>query len=209
MAEGMPRVRIHFSKRGRALFVPHAELPILFTRAARRAGLVMELTQGFTRRPKTEFGPPLPVGVIGLREPAEFWFGDWDGGSLERWRRFMPEGFGLLRACETGGVSLNKLCRAASYIIEPMRSVSLQEAMRVLGSEFGESGAILSLKTDGDGISISVTDLERAGASKMVKALAAASLVSGWDELSITREAVGIWDAGTMKVVPAMEEMSE
>jgi hypothetical protein len=169
----------------------------------------MELTQGFTRRPKTEFGPPLPVGVIGLREPAEFWFEDWDENSLERWRRFMPGGFGILSADETGGVSLNKLCRAASYIIEPMRSVSLQEASRVLGSEFGESGAILSLKIDGSGISISVTDLERTGASKMVKALAAASLVSGWNELSITRTAVGIWDADTVEVVPLTGEMSE
>jgi uncharacterized protein (DUF2344 family) len=205
----MTRVRIHFSKRGRALFVPHAELPILFTRAARRAGLGMELTQGFTRRPKTEFGPPLPVGVVGLREPAEFWFEDWDGSSLERWRRFMPEGFGVLRADGTGGVSLNKLCRAASYIIEPMRSVSLQEASRVLDAEFGEFGAILSLKTDGGGILISVTDLERTGASKMVKALAAASLVSGWNELSITRTAVGIWDAGITEVVPLTGEVSE
>jgi uncharacterized protein (DUF2344 family) len=189
--------------------VPHAELPILFTRAARRAGLGMELTQGFTRRPKTEFGPPLPVGVTGLSEPAEFWFEDWGESSLERWRHFMPEGFGILRANETGGVSLNKLCRAASSIIEPVRSVSLQEASRVLGSEFGESGAILSLKTDGRGILISVTDLERTGASKMVKALAAASLVSGWSELSITRTAVGIWDAGTMEVAPLTGEMSE
>jgi radical SAM-linked protein len=203
----MPRVRIHFSKRGRALFVPHAELPILFTRAARRGGLGMELTQGFTRRPKTEFGPPLPVGVIGLREPAEFWFENWDGSSLERWQRFMPEGFGILRANETDGVSLNKLCRAASYIIEPMRDVSLRRAMRVLDEEFGKSGAILSLKTDGNWILISVTDLERTGASKMVKALAAASLVSGWSELSITRAAVGIWDAGTMEVAPLTGEM--
>jgi radical SAM-linked protein len=203
----MPRVRIHFSKRGRAIFVPHAELPILFTRAARRAGLGMELTQGFTRRPKTEFGPPLPIGVIGLSEPAEFWFEDWNGASLDRWRRFMPKGFEILRAGGTGGVSLNKLCRAASYIIEPMRKCSLHDASRALDAEFGESGAILSLKTDDDGILISVTDLERTGASKMVKALAAASLVSGWGELSITRAAVGIWDAGAMKVAPLTEEL--
>jgi hypothetical protein len=168
----------------------------------------MELTQGFTRRPKTEFGPPLPVGVIGLMEPAEFWFEDWDGGSLERWRRFITEGFGILCANETSGVSLNKLCRAASYIIEPVRGVSLREAMRALGAEFGERRAILSLKTDGNGILISVTDLERTGASKMVKTLAAASLVSGWSELSITRTAVGIWDAGAMKVAPLTGEMS-
>jgi uncharacterized protein (DUF2344 family) len=204
----MSRVQIHFSKRGRAIFVPHAELPILFTRAARRAGLRMELTQGFTRRPRTAFGPPLPVGVIGLNEPAEFWFEDWDGGSLERWRRFMPEGFDILRAGMTDGVSLSKLCQAASYIIEPVRSVSLDEASCVLDAEFRESGAILSLKTDGNGILISVTDLERTGASKMVKALAAASLISGWGELSITRTAVGSWDSGAMKVTPLTGEMS-
>jgi hypothetical protein len=202
----MSRVQIHFSKSGRALFVPHAELPILFTRAARRAGIVMELTQGFTRRPRTAFGPPLPVGVVGLMEPAEFWFAEWDGEFLERWRKFMPEGFDIICANETRGVSLNKLCQAASYIIEPVGGVSVREASGVLDAEFGETGAILSLKIEANGILISVTDLERTGASKMVKALVSASLVSGWKELSITRTAVGIWNADAMEVAPLTRE---
>jgi radical SAM-linked protein len=202
----MPRVRIHFSKRGAAIFVPHAELPVLFTRAARRARLEMELTQGFTRRPRTAFGPPLPVGVVGLREPAEFWFADWGGDSLDRWRRFVPEGFEIICADEADGVSLSKLCQAASYIIEPVRGVSTDEAESVLGALFRESGALLSLKTEENRILISVTDLERSGASKMVKALVSASVVSGWRELSITRYAVGNWDAAAVEVISLARE---
>ncbi|MDR1581417.1 MAG: TIGR03936 family radical SAM-associated protein, partial [Synergistaceae bacterium] len=176
----MPRVRIFFSKGGRALFVPHVDLPILFARAARRAGLEMEYTQGFSPHPKTEFGPPLPVGVAGTDEPAEFWLLEWRGESLGRWNDAMPEGFALTGAREVSGQSLNKLCRDASYTIRFLNGASPRAAVPVLEHAFASLGTLISIGASGDEVNISVTDLERSGASKMVKALAEAGLTSGW-----------------------------
>jgi radical SAM-linked protein len=203
----MPRIRIHFSKLGPALFVPHVDLPILFTRAARRAGIAMEYTQGFSPHPRTAFGPPLPVGVIGKSEPAEFWFNDWREESFCGWKDSMPKGFEIASVGEVSGVSLTKLCDAASYIIEPLNETPCDEIARAIESELAELGTLLSISADKAAVSLSVTDLERSGASRMIKSLARASLVSGWRDLAITRTAVGRWDGSESKVIPLAEEI--
>ncbi|MDR1133590.1 MAG: TIGR03936 family radical SAM-associated protein [Synergistaceae bacterium] len=205
----MPRVRIFFSKSGRALFVPHVDLPVLFARAARRAGFRMEYTQGFSPHPKTEFGPPLPVGVKGVSEPAEFWFLEWSERSLERWAGVMPDGFALTGAREVSGQSLSKLCRDASYTIRFLNGTSPLAAAPVLEREFTSLGTLMSIGVNGNDAEISVTDLERSGASKMVKALTAAGLASGWPDIVITRTAVGRMDGALGRVIPLREEESQ
>ena len=202
----MPRVRIFFSKGGHALFIPHVDLPILFARAARRAGLGMEYTQGFSPHPRTEFGSPLPVGVAGADEPAEFWPLEWRGELLERWAGVMPDGFDLTDAREVSGRSLSKLCRDASYRIRFLNGASPCVAAAVLEREFTSLGTLLSISTNGDEVNITVTDLERSGASKMVKALAAAGLTSGWPDTVILRTAVGRMDESRGRVIPLREE---
>jgi hypothetical protein len=204
----MPRVRIFFSKGGRALFVPHVDLPILFARAARRAGLGMEYTQGFSPHPRTEFGPPLPVGVTGADEPAEFWLLEWRREFLERWSGAMPEGFTMTGAREVSGRSLGKLCRDASYRIRFLNGASPCAAAAVLEREFTPLGTLVSIGADGNGVNIIVTDLERSGASKMVRALAAAGLTSGWPDTVVQRTAVGRMDESGGRVIPLREEES-
>jgi radical SAM-linked protein len=179
---------------GLSVFIPHVDLPILFTRAARRAGISMEYTQGFSPHPRTAFGPPLPVGIVGLREPAEFWFERWNDNSLASWRAAMPAGIDIFEAKETSGISLAKLCAAASYIIEPLNGAGPEDISRTLEDEFTGLGTLLDIKTTGREITLSVTDLERSGASRMVKSLVASRMISGWKDLSIVRTAVGRWD---------------
>ena len=205
----MPRVRIFFSKGGRALFVPHIDLPILFARAARRADLGMEYTQGFSPHPRTEFGPPLPVGVAGENEPAEFWPLEWRDDSLGRWAGAMPEGIALTGAREVTGQSLSKHCRDALYTIRFRNGTPPCAAAEVLEREFTSLGTLLSVDADGDAVDISVTDLERSGASKMVKALATAGLASGWPDMLIRRTAVGRMDEARGRVIPLREEESQ
>ena len=62
------RVRAEFSKTGLMRCLSHRELMTHVTRALRRAGVRLEYTQGFHPTPKIAFGPPLGVGVSGLRE---------------------------------------------------------------------------------------------------------------------------------------------
>ena len=203
----MSRIRIHFSKRGPAIFVPHIDLPILFTRAARRAGIPMEYSQGFSPRPRTAFGPPLPVGVVGVSEPAEFWFEEWSDEFLCGWRDSLPDGFEIAGAAEISGVALAKLCRDASYIIEPLNGASCNDIARVIASEFEAMGVLLQVKTGDSVVTIDVTDPERSGVSRMVKSLVSASLVSGWRDLAVGRVAVGRWDDNKREVIPLLEEI--
>lgn len=202
----MPRVRIHFSKKNFACFISHIDLPMLFGRAARRAGLRAELTQGFSPHPRLALCPPLPVGVMGLREPADFWFLEWDGDSLGRWNANMPRGIEILSAREVDGVSLNKLCAAASYEIELLNGASADDAAAVLEDTLKEANALLAISADGEIVRLAASDLERCGPSRMVKNLVESGLITAWDDLAITRTEVGGWDAARRVVIPLTEE---
>ena len=62
------RVRFQFSKTGELRYLSHRELMTAFIRAIRRADIPVLYSQGFHPSPKLSFGPPLNVGVAGLRE---------------------------------------------------------------------------------------------------------------------------------------------
>jgi hypothetical protein len=70
------RIRLIYEKRGGACFVPHVALASLFTRAARRAGVKLCSTDGFSPHAKISFGPELPAGVVALGEPVDLWVKD-------------------------------------------------------------------------------------------------------------------------------------
>jgi radical SAM-linked protein len=62
------RVRARFSKTGALRHLSHRELITHITRAIRRAGVDVDYSKGFNPAPRIAFGPPLGVGVAGLRE---------------------------------------------------------------------------------------------------------------------------------------------
>ncbi|HYA31524.1 MAG TPA: TIGR03936 family radical SAM-associated protein, partial [Thermodesulfovibrionales bacterium] len=62
------RVRVRFSKTGDLRYLSHRELMTAFIRAVRRADIPVAYSQGFHPSPRMSFGPPLNVGVRGLRE---------------------------------------------------------------------------------------------------------------------------------------------
>ena len=62
------KVRARFTKTGRLRYLSHRELMTHMTRALRRAGISLEYSKGFNPAPRVAFGPPLSVGVAGLRE---------------------------------------------------------------------------------------------------------------------------------------------
>lgn len=62
------RIRVQFSKTGTLRYLSHRETITAFIRAVRRADIPVAYSQGFHPSPRLSFGPPLNVGVAGLKE---------------------------------------------------------------------------------------------------------------------------------------------
>lgn len=79
-------------------FISHLDLIRLFQRAARRAGLPIAMTEGFTPRPKMSFKRALKLGVESDNEQMSFFINGW----------MRPEEFkNRLQAQLPGGIVIN------------------------------------------------------------------------------------------------------
>lgn len=99
--------------------VSHLDLLRVFERAARRARLPLAYTQGFNARPRISMAAPLPVGMSGRHELADFFLAEAVPAEAfaARLAAQLPAGLAL---CEVGEVplrapSLASLLRAARY----------------------------------------------------------------------------------------------
>lgn len=81
MAIGEFRLRIGYSKCGRARFLSHLEVMRALERSARRAELAYAVTKGFSPHMKVAFGPALPVGTAGDREYFDIWLTEYTPAS--------------------------------------------------------------------------------------------------------------------------------
>jgi hypothetical protein len=218
------RVRLLYSKTGRAAFVPHADLPDLLSRAALRAGVELERTQGFSPHPRLSLGPALPVGIEALAEPGELWI---ESPSVEdregelnlvcRLRSCLPVGFDVRASARVEGGSLSGFCAGAEYLI---RFVSEEKALlagRWEGNEkvrdaeapFGPvPGLILGPGRVclGREMRLLLRDPERNGMASWVKGWAEAG-IADWPDLRILRVAVGfLGPEGVRPLLPLHEE---
>ena len=197
----MCRVRIIFHKTGWITFLNHMDLPNLFSRAARRAGLIQEYTQGFSPRPRTSFGPPLAIGVEGYHEPAEFWLKEWDESFQDKWNENLPEGIKILKSTEVTGPALSKDTSAATYEISGSAIELPKRALDVLEEVIDREAILYQSSLDSGVISLTFGEVERCSAGKMVKALQENEICSGWSELKIVRHIVGSWDPDSKTVL--------
>jgi len=62
------KVRLRFSKTGKARYLSHLETTTAIIRAMRRAEFNFRYSSGFHPSPRISFGPALRVGIAGLRE---------------------------------------------------------------------------------------------------------------------------------------------
>jgi len=62
------KIRSQFIKIEEARFLGHLEMVDVFVRAARRAGIPMQFSEGFHPLPRISFTNPLPVGTESLTE---------------------------------------------------------------------------------------------------------------------------------------------
>ena len=205
----MTRVRLTFSKRGRACFIPHIALPTIFSRAGRRAGIPFELSEGFTPRPRISLGPELSVGVPALFEPFEARLSSWNCAMEGQWNACLPEGFALTGSVEItalpgtpGAKALSRWCEAASCLLALRKGVKGRERIpdcleNLLQKEelfFFEEPSCLP----GGGFRCIMKDPSRRGPGMLVKALVEAEVIRGWPEVFLLREAVGTLDPGLL-----------
>ena len=90
----MGKLRLIFTKEGRAVYISHLDLLRTFQRVFLRQGLVLRHSQGFHPHPIISFALPLSVGQSSVCEILDFEVTqDMDGRGLpEELNRFMPEG---------------------------------------------------------------------------------------------------------------------
>ena len=90
----MAKLRLIFSKEGRAVYISHLDLLRTFQRVFLRQGLVLRHSQGFHPHPILSFALPLSVGQSSRCEMLDFEVTrDMDGAGLpEELNRFMPDG---------------------------------------------------------------------------------------------------------------------
>ena len=97
----MGKLRLIFTKEGRAVYISHLDLLRTFQRIFLRQGLVLRHSQGFHPHPIISFALPLPVGQASDCEVLDFEVnGDMDGSGLpEALNRYMPEGIRATYCC--------------------------------------------------------------------------------------------------------------
>jgi len=96
------KIRSRFIKKADARFLGHLEMVDVFVRAARRAAIPMQFSEGFHPLPKISFTNPLPVGTESLAE-----YMDLDlcrymraGEFQERLNRELPPGLRIIHSTE-------------------------------------------------------------------------------------------------------------
>lgn len=67
----MQKVRIYFTKTGRAKYISHLDLMRTFMRAIKRSGVRIKYTEGFNPHPHMVFGNPLSLGYESVAEICE------------------------------------------------------------------------------------------------------------------------------------------
>ena len=90
----MGKLRLVFTKEGRAVYISHLDLLRTFQRVFLREGLVLRHSQGFHPHPIVSVAMPLSVGQSSQCEILDFELTENHDGSglVERFNKFMPEG---------------------------------------------------------------------------------------------------------------------
>ena len=112
------RCRLVYAKRDRLRFIAHLETGRLLLRLLRMARWPLVLTEGHNPHPKVAYGPPLPLGVEGLREVIDLHLAQ--RPSEEAWKRLQqlaPPGLSFIdwQLVDPQAPSLTAMISAADY----------------------------------------------------------------------------------------------
>ena len=113
--------RLEFSKTGDMAFLGHLDFQRQLQLALRRSGLPVAYSKGYHPHPLMKFGPPLPVGVVGLREILDLVFECQVPGLAVALNRALPEGLRIHSATVVGGQSprsIDQIVERFDYRVE-------------------------------------------------------------------------------------------
>jgi radical SAM-linked protein len=95
--------RIQYEKSGDMVFLGHLDFQRQMQLALRRSGLPVAYSKGYHPHPLLKFGPPLPVGVVGLRECLDIALERQVPGWTEELNRTLPPGLRITGVAVVGG----------------------------------------------------------------------------------------------------------
>ncbi len=95
--------RLEYTKKGDMVFLGHLDFQRQLQLALRRSGLPVAYSRGYHPHPLLKFGPPLPVGVIGLRENLDIAFECQVPGMVESLNQALPDGLIIRQERVIGG----------------------------------------------------------------------------------------------------------
>ncbi len=95
--------RIEFEKSGDMAFLSHLDFQRQLQLALRRSGLPAAYSRGYHPHPLLKFGPPLPVGVAGMRECLDIAMEHQVPGWIDQINLTLPAGLRILRSVVVGG----------------------------------------------------------------------------------------------------------
>ncbi len=200
----MIRCRFLYEKRGRLCYVPHVEMPPLLCRVFRRAGLRIAQTESLVPKDRISLGPPLPMGVAGLSEPAEIWLDERLVPAPENLDPFSHEGLSFITLKAVfEGPSLSRLCRDGRYRVYLKGDSLPAEVAALLHNGWKPARTVKRASVEGAFMDLVIGDANQVGPGAVVASLKAEGLVSGWEDLFVVRTSVGIWDGG--RLIPALE----
>jgi radical SAM-linked protein len=93
----MYRINLVFTKKGLMRFISHLDLMRLFSRAIRRAGLPVKMTEGFSPHPKLSINRALKLGLESDNEQASIFLKDKVSPEdfRKRLQQQLPEGIAI------------------------------------------------------------------------------------------------------------------
>lgn len=144
----MDKLRLRFSKTGRAVYISHLDLMRTMQRSFLRAGYQLKYSEGFNPHPQISIALPLSVGAGSLCELMDFRMeGEPDLAAMpERLTAMMPEGIRALEAYEAERKpSLIKWLRVEGVFEYDARDAALMAA--ALNEFYARQSIVITKKT--------------------------------------------------------------
>jgi radical SAM-linked protein len=112
--------RVEFKKSGDMVFLGHLDFQRQLHLALRRSNLPAAYSKGYHPHPLIKFGPPLPVGVVGMRECFDIAMEQQVPGWHEAMNKALPDGLQIVRVMVVGTQtpkSIDQCVERSDYVV--------------------------------------------------------------------------------------------